>query len=79
LASRSAPEAAQLADKALTVHNETGYRLGEARTLRTLGHAMCQLADTPAAHAHWHAALTLLTNISTSEAKDLRDLITRNS
>jgi tetratricopeptide (TPR) repeat protein len=79
LASRSAQEAARLALAARTVHHSTGYRLGEARALRTLGHATCRLADTPAAHAHWHAALTLLAPISTSEAADLRDLITRDS
>jgi tetratricopeptide (TPR) repeat protein len=78
LASQSVPEAARLAHKALTVHNKTGYRLGEARTLRTLGHAMCQLDDVAAAHTHWHAALTLLTDINPTEAEDLRHLITRN-
>jgi tetratricopeptide (TPR) repeat protein len=79
LAAQSAHEAARLACEALAVHNKTGYRLGEARTLRTLGHAMCRLADIPTARAHWHAALTLLTTISTGEAEDLRELISRSS
>ncbi|WP_166663948.1 ATP-binding protein [Actinophytocola oryzae] len=79
LASRSARDAARLAHEALTVHSKTGYRLGEARTLRTLGHAMRRLVDIPAAHTHWQAAVSLLTDINTSEAEALRRVIAHDS
>ncbi len=47
--------------EALTVHRETGYLLGAARTLRLLG------------EAHWPEALELFTRIGTTEGDDLRE------
>jgi tetratricopeptide (TPR) repeat protein len=76
LATHDATQAARLARDALTVHSRTGYRLGEARTLRTLGHATQEPAG---AHTYWHAALALLTDISTPEAERLRELVSRSN
>ncbi|CAM3738942.1 BTAD domain-containing putative transcriptional regulator [Kibdelosporangium persicum] len=65
-------EAVSLARQALAVHRETGYRLGIARTLRTLGDAVCQVEGTRSALPHWQEAVELFTGIGSPEAIELR-------
>jgi hypothetical protein len=69
-------QAAEHAREALAVHRETGHRLGEARTLRVLGHAIRRTEGTNAALPHWHAALAILDDAgATPEVDALRDLL----
>jgi DNA-binding SARP family transcriptional activator/tetratricopeptide (TPR) repeat protein len=74
MARGDAADGARLAREALAVHRETGYRLGAARTLRTLGHALRSTEGPAAATPCWRDALTLLTDIGTSDTEDLRRL-----
>src|SRR5262245_7946594 len=66
---------AELADQALAIHRRTGHRLGEARTLRTLGRAHHQSGHLTSAVAIWQHGLALLTTIGSPEADDLRALL----
>jgi tetratricopeptide (TPR) repeat protein len=63
-------QAIVVAEEALAVHRETGYLLGEARTLRLLGTARRVTDGT--ADPYWPQALSLFTRIGTTEADDLR-------
>jgi tetratricopeptide (TPR) repeat protein len=66
---------AELADQALEIHRRTGHRLGEARTLRTLGDAHHQNGRLTSAMSFWQHGLALLTTIGSPEADDLRALL----
>jgi hypothetical protein len=69
-------QAVEHAREALAIHRETGHRLGEARTLRILGHAIRRTEGTDTALPHWHAALAILADAgATPEADALRDLL----
>lgn len=63
LAAGDAEAATQLAREALSIHDTTGYRLGKARTLHTLGNAIHLQGGN--ALPHWQAAQALLTDIGT--------------
>ena len=63
-------QATVVAEEALAVHRETGYLLGEARTLRLLGTAHRVTDGT--ADPYWPRALALFTRIGTTEADELR-------
>jgi hypothetical protein len=52
-----------------------GHRLGEARTLRTLGHAVREIHGDEAVHPHWPDALAIFTELGTPEAEGLRSLL----
>jgi tetratricopeptide (TPR) repeat protein len=70
-------QAVESAREALAIHREIGHRLGEARTLRTLGHASRRSADTAAATAYWQQALALFTDIGNPEAHACQALLDR--
>jgi DNA-binding SARP family transcriptional activator len=63
------------AAEALPVHREVGHRIGEARTLRTLGHAERQIHGQEAVRPHWPDALAIFTELGTPEAEQLRTLL----
>ena len=65
----------ELADQALAIHRRTGHRLGEARTLRTLGDAHRQSGRLTSAISLWQHGLALLTTIGSPEADDLQALL----
>jgi tetratricopeptide (TPR) repeat protein/DNA-binding SARP family transcriptional activator len=67
------------AGNALALHRQTGHRLGEARTLLVAGHALCRIGDTDAALSHWQEALALFSDIGTTDADHVRDLLHTHS
>src|SRR5262249_8140186 len=71
-------QAVHHAEQALAIHRETGYRLGLARTLITLGHALRQAGGADGAHrveALWREALALFTDIGTGQSDEVRALL----
>jgi tetratricopeptide (TPR) repeat protein/transcriptional regulator with XRE-family HTH domain len=67
---------ARLGWQALAIHRETGHRLGEARTLLLLGHALRERdRSTTSARESWERALALFTTMRTPEAGQVRTLL----
>jgi hypothetical protein len=66
---------AGMTQQELASHRTTGHRLGQARTLVILGHALRHAQDADAAHPCWQQALSLLTNIGSPEAKEVQALL----
>jgi tetratricopeptide (TPR) repeat protein len=69
-------EANRYATRALAVHRSTGYRLGEARALSSLGRAARKAQRQTAALAYWQAALHLFADLGVPEADRVRRLMT---
>ena len=54
---------------AATLHHEAGHRLGEARTLLVLGHALRQGGDTESAHSCLQRARALFQDVGSPESE----------
>jgi hypothetical protein len=67
-------QAAEHARRALGLHRDTGYRLGEARTLMVLGHVRRQADGEEAAIPCWRQALAIFAEIGAPEADQVRAL-----
>jgi len=63
------------AHQALAVHQETGHRLGQARTHVVLGHAYRLRYRGPDAERHWQAAIALFDTAGGAEAEPVRLLL----
>jgi hypothetical protein len=61
--------------QALALHRQTGHRLGQARTLLVVGHALRRTGDTDAALSRWREALALFTDIGSPEADQVQALL----
>ncbi len=73
---RGEPEAARsTALEALSLHQETGYRLGEALALRHLGDIARTVGDLGEARRRWQQAHDLYATIGVPEAAELRELL----
>ncbi|SNS94462.1 DNA-binding transcriptional activator of the SARP family [Asanoa hainanensis] len=57
--------------RALTLHRQTGHRLGEARSLRLLGDIARANGLGTIAREQWHAALALLSELGSGEIADV--------
>jgi len=68
-------QAVEHAHQALAIHRQTGHRLGQARTLVILGHALRHIGRADAALPCWQEALALFSDIGTSDADQVRDLL----
>jgi tetratricopeptide (TPR) repeat protein len=67
------------AQRALRVHRETEYRLGEAHTLQLLGSLAHDAGDLAVAVHHWRDALDLFTDIGSPDAAEVRKLLDANT
>jgi Flp pilus assembly protein TadD len=72
-------EAIDRATAALVVHDDIGYKLGQARTRMLLGEAQDRRGDRHAARDQWRRALTLFTELGLPEAAEVRGLLDRAS
>jgi hypothetical protein len=57
------------------VHNVTGHRLGLARALLVLSHALHRTGRTDRAATHLRQARSLFADIGTPEGNQIRDLL----
>ena len=68
-------QAAAHARQAADIQRATGHRLGQARALLILGHALNHTGDEAAGEAAWRDALTLFTSIGSPEGDQVRALL----
>lgn len=68
-------QAATYAQQALEVHEQTGYRLGQARTHLLLGHLRQRAGDRADAVAHWQRAKALFADIGSPEVESASALL----
>jgi Tetratricopeptide repeat len=68
-------QAREHAEQALALHRVTGQRLGQARTLVILGHALRRTDGSQAALPCWQEALALFTECGSPEADQVWALL----
>jgi hypothetical protein len=70
------PERArEYARQAVTISEETGMVIGQARGHANLGRAHHALGDVETARYHWTRALTMYSELGVPEADDMRELL----
>ena len=62
-------------DESLKLDHETEDRLGEARTLKSLGALLESSGDADGAASAWHSALQVFEAVGTLEATQVRALL----